>query len=72
MFAVPIFMQRFKSINFYQNIPKIKLFLQKNAKFFVLGAPPQDPLPGSQNISLLRISGNAPGVLIAVMLFCEN
>ena len=29
MFALPIFMLRFESINFYQNIPKIKLFLQK-------------------------------------------
>ena len=37
MFALPIFTPRFKSINFYQNIPKIKLFLQKNAKFFCAG-----------------------------------
>ena len=29
------FYATFKSINFYQNIPKIKLFLQKSAKFFV-------------------------------------
>ena len=29
MFALPIFMLRFKSINFYQNILKIKLFMQK-------------------------------------------
>ena len=37
-------MPRFKSINFYQNIPKIKLFLQKNANFFVYwGLRPQPP-----------------------------
>ena len=34
MFALPISKPRFKSIKFYQNIPKIKLFLQKNAYFF--------------------------------------
>ena len=34
MSALPMFMPRFKSINCYQNIPKIKLLLQKNAKFF--------------------------------------
>ena len=28
MFALPIFMPRFKSINFYQNSPKTKLHLQ--------------------------------------------
>ena len=44
MFALPISMPRFKNINFYQNIPKVKLFLQKNAKFFlVLVASPPDP-----------------------------
>ena len=32
----------FKSINFYQNKPKIKLFLQNNKIFRVLGAPPLD------------------------------
>ena len=33
-------MPRFKSINFYQNKPKIKLFLQKNKiKFFECVAP---------------------------------
>ena len=49
-------MPRFKSIIFYYNSPKIKLFLQKNAKFWSaggssptpsclrrLGAPPPDP-----------------------------
>ena len=35
-------MPLFISITFYQNIPKIKLFLQKNAKFFeIWGLRPQ-------------------------------
>ena len=44
MFALPISMPRFKSIIFYQNSPKIKLFWQKNAKILsaALGAPPPD------------------------------
>ena len=48
-------MLRFKSINFYQNKPKIKLVLQKNKIFRVLGAPSPDPeqppteLPDPQN-----------------------
>ena len=37
MFALPISMLRFKSIIFYQNSPRIKLLLQKNAKFFSAG-----------------------------------
>ena len=37
MFALPISMPSFKSIIFYQNSPKIKLFLQKNAKFSSAG-----------------------------------
>ena len=36
-------MPRLKSINFYQNKPKIKLFLQKNKLFRVLGAVPPGP-----------------------------
>ena len=37
-------MSRFKSIIFYQNSPKIKLFLKKKiAKFSSAGAPPPDP-----------------------------
>ena len=36
-------MPRFKSISFYQNSSKIKLFLQKNAKFSIAGAVPPDP-----------------------------
>ena len=57
MFAPPISMPRFKSIIFDQNSPKIKLFLQKNASFRSLGAPPPNPLISSQ----LRIFSNAPG-----------
>ena len=33
-FAMLIFMPRFKSITFYQNRPKIKLFLQKKQQNF--------------------------------------
>ena len=33
MLALPTSMPRFKSTIFHQNIPKIKLFLHKNAKF---------------------------------------
>ena len=43
MFALPISKPRFKSIIFNQNSPKMKLFLQKNAKFSSAGAPPPDP-----------------------------
>ena len=62
-------MPRFKSIIFYQNSSKIKLYLQKNAKFaraggFApkppclrrLGALPQTP----KTAPPLRISGYAP------------
>ena len=49
MFALPIFMPRFKSINFHQNIPKISCFCKKMPNLFVLGAPP----PGPQNIALI-------------------
>ena len=42
MFALLISKPRFKSINFYQNIPKIMLFLEKNAKYLVCwGLSPQ-------------------------------
>ena len=33
MLVLPISKSRFKALSFYQNSPKIKLFLQKNAKF---------------------------------------
>ena len=58
MLALPISKSRFKALSFYQNSVKIKLFLQKNAKFLSAGAPPPDsqisPPPP------LRISGYAP------------
>ena len=42
-------MPRFKSIIFYKNSSKIKLFLQKNAKFLSAWGsaprPPKQPLP---------------------------
>ena len=43
MFALPISKPRFKSIIFNQNSPKMKLFLQKNAKFLSAGG--SVPLP---------------------------
>ena len=43
MFALLIFMPRFKSINFYQNKPKITLFLPKNLKFSSAGGYAADP-----------------------------
>ena len=36
-------MPRFKSIIFYQNSPKIKLFSKKNAKFLSAGGSAPDP-----------------------------
>ena len=78
-FALPISMPRFKGINLYQNMPKIKLFLQKMQNPFVLGARPPDPRASSggwkfrpqvpKTSPSLRISGYAPGVFIAVLLF---
>ena len=43
MFALPISMPPFEGIIFYQNSPKIKLFLQKNAKFLSAGAQSPNP-----------------------------
>ena len=37
MFALPIAMSRFKTNIFYQNSPKIQLFLQTDAKFSIAG-----------------------------------
>ena len=93
MFALPISMLRFKAFIFI-TIPKINLFLQKNAKFLVCwelrpqtfvppaaGAFPPDPQPPvavsfaprpPKTAPKLRISGYAPGILIAIMLFCVN
>ena len=49
MLALPLSMPRFKSVTFYQNSAKIKLFLQKNAKFLSAGSsarrPPKQPHP---------------------------
>ena len=45
MFALPISKPRFKSINFQPNSPKMKLFLQKNAKFSSAGGLPPNPQP---------------------------
>ena len=44
MFALPIFMPRFKSNNFYQNNPEIKLIFQKKKQNFqALGVSPPSP-----------------------------
>ena len=49
IFALLIFMPHFKSINFYQNKPKIKLILEKIQNFreleLHLQTPKTDPLP---------------------------
>ena len=58
MFALLISMPRFKSNIFHQNSPKIKLFLQKNAKFSTLGALLPDLQPQAAG-------GLAPGPLMA-------
>ena len=42
-FALPISMPRFESIIFYQNSTKIKLFLEKNAKFSSAGGSAPRP-----------------------------
>ena len=43
MFALPISKPRFKSIIFYQNSRKIRLFLQKMHNFRALGTLPPNP-----------------------------
>ena len=54
-------MPRFKSINFYQNKSKIKLYLQKNKIFRVLGAPPSDcQRPPADEGGAARIPNTAP------------
>ena len=50
VFALLVFMPCFKSINFYQDVPEIKLFLQKNCKIYKLH--PQIFLP-------LAVGGNS-------------
>ena len=46
MFALPISIPRFKSIIFYQNSPKIKLFLEELKNFRALGgSASQTPVP---------------------------
>ena len=51
-------MPRLKSINFYQNKPKIKLFLQKNKKFQVTSI--RAPKPQIQPLHPLQVSGYVP------------
>ena len=51
--AQPNFMPCFKSIIFYYNSSKVKVFLQKNPKFRALGAPLPDTQP-------LAAGGSAP------------
>ena len=63
-------MPHFKSIIFYLNSFKIKLFLQKIQNFRVLGAPPLDlqnsPLPP------LRISGYTPNNIAFGRFICKR
>ena len=72
-FTLPISVPRNKSIIFYQNSPKAKLFLQKNAKFSSAGgSAPRSPIafgirgfrhltPKHSLLPQLQISGYAPG-----------
>ena len=49
-------MARFKSIIFYQNSSKIKLFLKKIMQNFqALGAPPPDPQNSPRNCEFLAM-----------------
>ena len=57
MYTLPISTPRFKSIIFYQNIPKIKIFLQKIANFSSAGGSASRP---PNTASPLRIPGYAP------------
>ena len=47
-------------MNFYQNRPKIKLFLQKNAKFLSAGLRPHTP-----RTAPLQISGSESNYVFA-------
>ena len=55
-----------KALFFNQNSPKMKLFLQKNAKLFSAGAPPPDPRASGgyglcpQTPSLRRLRASPP------------
>ena len=78
MFALPISKPRFKNIIFNQNIPKIKLFLQKMQNFRALEAKPPDPRASGgwglcpqtpKTAPPLRISGYAPGSHKGYVLF---
>ena len=77
MFAQPISMPRFKSINFYLKTPKIKLqyFCKKMQNCLCAGGSfPRLPCLGKLGAlpskhPLLYNFGYAPGVFIAVMLF---
>ena len=53
-------MPRFKSVNFYQNNLKIKLFLQKNKIFWVLGLRSQTCIGFRQMRTKLRDPRNSP------------
>ena len=79
VFALLISMPRFKSINFYQERPKFKLFLHQNTKFFSAGGLPPDPVPPAAGSPLpepqppkqsspLQISGNAPDCVYVFFL----
>ena len=56
MFALPISMPRFKSINFYQKKPKIKLFSEKKMQnFWALGAQTPEPFPHCKFLATLLV-----------------
>ena len=73
MFALPISKPRFKSILFFnQNSPKMKLFLQKNAKFLSAGdsapTPPIQPPPPHCEFLATRLSSTILGKKISKIL----
>ena len=59
-------MPHFKSINFYQIRPKIKLLLQRNTKCLSTGNSARGPQTPETVPLLLQISGFAPGYLALV------
>ena len=75
-------MPHFKSNNFYQNRPKVKLFLQKKYKIFERwGSAPRPPMASgrwwnsSQTLNTapppLQISGYAPGTRHVLLILAS-
>ena len=65
MFALPISIPRYKSIFFYLNSPKIKLFLQKNAKLSSAGGSDPKPQCLRRLVALPQTLKTAPSLQIS-------